>query len=372
MADDVPSAEEVKLEEVKAEDVSKDSIKPRAARTTAIKVTAGLLAKVASGLCGADLKITGIMPHDSLLQLCDALVANVVTRRLDLEGCGVGDRGCIMIRDLLLKNRTIETLDLKLNQISDAGVKLLADAMQKSASIQMLFLNDNDVTDLGVQHLLAALQNGCGCFVSLRGCCRVSPAMLQELEDFVEGRTVQSKPSISEKEKETKEKKVRDTDAEKCDKLKNLQSEQPKAVTPKVAAAVSPKRVAIAVPKFSDFQVIIGGGYAESFESKLLTIVQVQDDSQVLKNSATPITVKKTKRRAAEMSTCATVVESVPEIVPTTPTQIPEENDYSFNTKVPKRPNPADAAVASQTFRVHEFVSLFRRNQNAELILNLS
>lgn len=258
MADDVPSSEEVKLEEVKAEDVSKDSIKPRAARTTAIKVTAGLLAKVASGLCGADLKITGIMPHDSLLQLCDALVANVVTRRLDLEGCGVGDRGCIMIRDLLLKNRTIETLDLKLNQISDAGVKLLADAMQKSASIQMLFLNDNDVTDLGVQHLLAALQNGCGCFVSLRGCCRVSPAMLQELEDFVEGRTVQSKPSIPEKEKELKEKKVRETDAEKCDKLKNLQSEQLKAVTPKVAAPVSPKRVAISVPKFSDFQVICG------------------------------------------------------------------------------------------------------------------
>jgi hypothetical protein len=261
MTDEVAS-----MDEIKAEDVSKDSVKPRAARTTAIKVTAGLLTKVASGFCGADLKITGIMPHESLSQLCDALVGNVVTRRLDLEGCGVGDRGCIMIRDLLLKNRTIETLDLKLNQISDAGVKLLADAMQKSASIQMLFLNDNDVTDLGVQHLLAALQNGCGCFVSLRGCCRVSPAMLQELEDFVEGRTVQSKPAISEKEKEPKERK-RDTDTEKCDKLKTLNSEQPKAATPKVAAAVSPKRVSpVVVAKFSDFQVIFVGQWFDSFE----------------------------------------------------------------------------------------------------------
>jgi hypothetical protein len=253
MSDEVPSMDEARIDDVKTEDISKDSVKPRAARTTAIKVTAGLLAKVASGFCGADLKITGIMPHESLSQLCDALVGNVVTRRLDLEGCGVGDRGCIFIRDLLLKNRTIETLDLKLNQISDAGVKLLADAMQKSASIQMLFLNDNDVTDLGVQHLLAALQNGCGCFVSLRGCCRVSPAMLQELEDFVEGRTVQSKPVIPEKE--SKEKK-RDTDPEKSDKVKMPQPEQVKVATPKAATPVSPKRANVVVfAKFSDSQV---------------------------------------------------------------------------------------------------------------------
>jgi hypothetical protein len=254
MADDHPSMDEVRLDDVKVEDTSKDSVKPRAARTTAIKVTAGLLAKVASGFCGADLKITGIMPHESLSQLCDALVGNVVTRRLDLEGCGVGDRGCIFIRDLLLKNRTIETLDLKLNQISDAGVKLLADAMQKSASIQMLFLNDNDVTDLGVQHLLAALQNGCGCFVSLRGCCRVSPTMLQELEDFVEGTTVQSKPVIPDRD--SKEKK-RDADPEKSDKIKTTQPEQVKVATPKVVAPVSPKRAnVVVVAKFSDFQVI--------------------------------------------------------------------------------------------------------------------
>ena len=262
MADDVPSTDDPKVDDVKADDVSKDSVKPRAARTTAIKVTSGLLAKVASGFCGADLKITGIMPHESLSQLCDALVGNVVTRRLDLEGCGVGDRGCIAIRDLLLKNRTIETLDLKLNQISDAGVKLLADAMQKSASIQMLFLNDNDVTDLGVQHLLAALQNGCGCFVSLRGCCRVSPAMLQELEDFVEGRTAQAKPALPEKE--SKEKK-RDAEAEKIDKVKMSQPEQHKGATPKVSAPVSPKRVnAVAVAKFSESQVIFWGGAPSS------------------------------------------------------------------------------------------------------------
>jgi hypothetical protein len=256
MADEVPSTDEVKLDDVKPDDVSKDSVKPRAARTTAIKVTLGLLAKVASGLCGADLKITGIMGYDSLVQLCDALVGNVVTRRLDLEGCGVGDRGCIAIRDLLLKNRTIETLDLKLNQISDAGVKLLADAMQKSASIQMLFLNDNDVTDLGVQHLLSALQNGCGCFVSLRGCCRVSPSKLQELEDFVEGRTVLAKPVISEKES-SKEKK-RDTEPEKSEKAKFVQPEPLKATTPKVVAPVSPKAVnPVATAKFSDMQVFI-------------------------------------------------------------------------------------------------------------------
>jgi hypothetical protein len=89
----------------------------------------------------------------------------------------------------------------------------------------------------------------------------------------------------------------------------------------------------------------------------LLTLLQVQDESHALKVSATPITIKKTKRRAAEMSTCAAVVESVMETVPTTPTQNPDECDWMYNAKASKRPNPADAAVASQTFRVHEFVS---------------
>ena len=93
---------------------------------------------------------------------------------------------------------------------------------------------------------------------------------------------------------------------------------------------------------------------------KSLTIIQVQDDSQVQKVSATPITIKKTKRRAAEMSTCASVVELITETVPTTPTQNLDESDCMYNAKASKRPNPADAAVASQTFRVHEFVSSFR------------
>ena len=73
---------------------------------------------------------------------------------------------------------------------------------------------------------------------------------------------------------------------------------------------------------------------------------------------ATPITIKKTKRRAAEMSTCATVVET--ENAPATPTQNPDESEWLYNIKASKRPNPGDAAVASQTFRVHEFVSCCR------------
>jgi hypothetical protein len=84
--------------------------------------------------------------------------------------------------------------------------------------------------------------------------------------------------------------------------------------------------------------------------------------------SATPITVKKTKRRAAEMSTCASVVESITETIPTTPTQNADESDFFYNAKASKRPNPGDAAVASQTFRVHEFVSSFRQNVYSELI----
>ena len=62
------------------------------------------------------------------------------------------------------------------------------------------------------------------------------------------------------------------------------------------------------------------------------------------------------------MSACATVVESVIETIPTTPTQNTDECDWLYNTKASKRPNPADAAVASQTFRVHEFVSYFSEN----------
>lgn len=88
-----------------------------------------------------------------------------------------------------------------------------------------------------------------------------------------------------------------------------------------------------------------------------LTLVQVQEDSQAQKVLATPITIKKTKRRAAEMSTCATVVET--ENAPATPTQNPDESEWLYNAKASKRPNAGDAAVASQTFRVHEFVSCY-------------
>ena len=83
---------------------------------------------------------------------------------------------------------------------------------------------------------------------------------------------------------------------------------------------------------------------------------------------ATPITIKKTKRRAAEMSTCASVVEATTETIPTTPNQNADESDFLYNAKASKRPNPGDAAVASQTFRVHEFVSSCRKSVDLELI----
>ena len=72
------------------------------------------------------------------------------------------------------------------------------------------------------------------------------------------------------------------------------------------------------------------------------------------------------------MSTCASVVESVMETVPGTPTHNPDESEWLYNAKTSKRPNPGDAAVASQTFRVHEFVSSFRQNANSESIMSIS
>lgn len=46
-----------------------------------------------------------------------ALAENRSTVRLDLEGCGVGDVGCSLVRELLKRNKRISEIDLQLNQV---------------------------------------------------------------------------------------------------------------------------------------------------------------------------------------------------------------------------------------------------------------
>ena len=50
-----------------------------------------------------------------------ALKSNRSTDTIDLEGCGIGDEGCVLVRDLLLANKCISDLDLQMNQVTDKG-----------------------------------------------------------------------------------------------------------------------------------------------------------------------------------------------------------------------------------------------------------
>ena len=36
---------------------------------------------------------------------------------------GVGDKGCVLIRDLLIGNKVIKHVDLQMNQITDVGCR---------------------------------------------------------------------------------------------------------------------------------------------------------------------------------------------------------------------------------------------------------
>lgn len=119
-----------------------------------------LISKIENNESGCDLKITSLIPFDHLAQLCRALTKNESTERLDLEGCGrtdrlfvltrhefirhvqhglhfrvlqsphslvsfagVGDKGCVLIKDLLMGNKVIKHVDLQMNQITDVGCR---------------------------------------------------------------------------------------------------------------------------------------------------------------------------------------------------------------------------------------------------------
>jgi hypothetical protein len=53
------------------------------------------------------------------------LKSNRSTDTIDLEGCGIGDEGCVLVRDLLLANKCISDLDLQMNQVTDKGAMTL-------------------------------------------------------------------------------------------------------------------------------------------------------------------------------------------------------------------------------------------------------
>lgn len=74
---------------------------------------------------------------------------------LDLDGCGIGDKGMELLRDLVLANQRIDELDLQLNQISDSGATALAEAVPNSG-LSVVHLGNNTLTSLGTQALLEA------------------------------------------------------------------------------------------------------------------------------------------------------------------------------------------------------------------------
>mmetsp|Transcript_32821 Transcript_32821/g.87058 ORF Transcript_32821/g.87058 Transcript_32821/m.87058 type:complete len:526 (-) Transcript_32821:912-2489(-) len=147
-----------------------------------MKVSSALVQKVVSNQSGSDLKITGLIPFDSLSQLCEALAVNESTDRLDLEGCGVGDMGCVLIRDLLVRNTKIKHVDLQMNQISDVGCKALAESLNRNSTLEKLYLGYNDIRDDGVIALANAIRPRGNLEVVVSGNSLVSDDALLELE----------------------------------------------------------------------------------------------------------------------------------------------------------------------------------------------
>ena len=120
-----------------------------------------------------DIKVTDPIGFTDLVRLCKALERNTSTRRLDLDGCGVGDAGLCDMRGpgelhlatelgpictLLQRNTTIETIDLQYNAITNQGCKSLARVLEQNSSLRELYVSRNNIGDAGVQALAQAIE----------------------------------------------------------------------------------------------------------------------------------------------------------------------------------------------------------------------
>ena len=99
------------------------------------KFGAGVVTKLAANKIRA-LKLEGPLGYEQLCQLCEALKQNTSCRKLDLDGCYIGqfcptescfdpDRadGLVQILGMLRVNRTIEELDLQNNGLGKAWIR---------------------------------------------------------------------------------------------------------------------------------------------------------------------------------------------------------------------------------------------------------
>jgi len=125
------------------------------ARTSMAKVSQAALDKVSRHQSGKLLKISEPLSHKDLVALVHVLKTNCSTQRLDLDGCGIGDEGCKLLRDLLVANKRISELDLQWNQISDDGAKLLAEGVAESG-LSELHVANNIITLPGARALVQA------------------------------------------------------------------------------------------------------------------------------------------------------------------------------------------------------------------------
>ena len=146
------------------------------------QVSASLISKIENNESGNDLKITSLVPFDHLSQLCRALLKNTSTERLDLEGCGVGDKGCALIRDLLMGNRVIKHVDLQMNQVTDVGCRSLAEILPRNTTLHKLYLGYNDIRDDGVYALIGAMRPRGQLEVFVNGNTHVSDQALSRLD----------------------------------------------------------------------------------------------------------------------------------------------------------------------------------------------
>ena len=165
-----------------------------------MKVSAALLQKITSNISGSDLKITGLIPFDATSQLCEALANNESTERLDLEGCGIGDKGCLLIKDLLIRNTRIKHVDLQMNQISDIGCKYLAESISQNTTLHRLYLGYNDIRDDGVLALIGAMRPRGQLEIVVSGNTHVSEHVLSRLDRALELQWTTAHMSASEAE----------------------------------------------------------------------------------------------------------------------------------------------------------------------------
>jgi hypothetical protein len=146
------------------------------------KVHKRRLQKIRDNAAGKDFNFSQNIIHpDGVEELCYALKDNNTIGRVNLDGCGVGDKGCDHMKILLEQNQSIVTLELQRNQITRKGAKQIIKGLQHNNTLQYLYLEGNEIPDADIQAMLATRSTNT--LEIILGCGKVYKSVQLEASD---------------------------------------------------------------------------------------------------------------------------------------------------------------------------------------------